>query len=342
MANILFCLFALFSICYAYSYNVSVVSTDATPVLSYLDGSSHYYEVFNPSWVLPTERQPKTGLLARAQNCPSEPGKCVVCLGTNSPSVLLFSEQIKPEPSPTFAPVTGNSIAFAPANIAEAYGTEDPRLAVLPNGTYLLFYTQYGHDEQGNTLVNLALAATEDPTTNTNWTRFGPLFPELPHSKSGALLVRDQPPHYLYWGDTSITVATSDDLVNWTNHEVFIAPRKDSFDSLLVESGPPPMLLSSGDYIFFHNSADNGTVYHPEYVIIDGTDPTKIIQRADAPLLTPSDFTWAQGITPSLCNVPNVIFLEAAHPTEEPDTFRVYFGGSDAVIGTALIHVTYQ
>ena len=38
--------------------------------------------------------------------------------------------------------------------------------------------------------------------------------------------------------------------------EILIQTREASFDSLLVESGPPPMELSSGDYIFFYNSAE--------------------------------------------------------------------------------------
>ena len=38
----------------------------------------------------------------------------------------------------------------------------------------------------------------------------------------------------------------------------------------------------------------------------------------------------------------NVAFIEAAHPTGETDTFRVYFGGADAVIGTAVIKVRYS
>jgi len=322
------------------NYTVEVIASDANPVLSHLAGTSTYYQVFNPSWILPTSTQPKQGLLARAQNCTATPGTCAVCPGMKNPSVMLFSEQTSPEPSPTFAPVSESSIAFSPDGIAEAYGTEDPRIALLPNGTYMLFYTQYGYDASGNTLVNLAIATTTDPTNNNTWTRHGPIFPDLPHSKSGALLYRDEPPHYLYWGDTSITLATSNDLLNWTNHNVFIAPRPNNFDSLLVESGPPPMLLSTGDYIFFHNSADKTLAYHPEWVVINGTDPTQIVQRAEAPLLSPSMFPWAVGTAPNLCNVPNVIFLEAAHPTSATDVFRVYFGGSDDVIGTALIKVT--
>ena len=62
-------------------------------------------------------------------------------------------------------------------------------------------------------------------------------------------------------------------------------------------------------------------------------------QRSDAPLLGPEGSDWQVGLAPALCNVPNVTFLEAAHPTERADEFRVYFGGADTVIGTALIQV---
>lgn len=62
--------------------------------------------------------------------------------------------------------------------------------------------------------------------------------------------------------------------------EIFIETREDHFDSKLVESGPPPLQLSNGDYLFFYNSAtlgwpdEEGSAYHPGWVILDGTDPT--------------------------------------------------------------------
>lgn len=47
------------------------------------------------------------------------------------------------------------------------------------------------------------------------------------------------------------------------------------------------------------------------------------------------------GVSPYACNVPNVVFLEAAHPVEgEKDTFRVFFGAADATIGSATVKVT--
>jgi predicted GH43/DUF377 family glycosyl hydrolase len=45
------------------------------------------------------------------------------------------------------------------------------------------------------------------------------------------------------------------------------------------------------------------------------------------------------GEQPYTCNVQNVAFLEAAHPTDTPDEFRVYFGGADAVIGSAVVQI---
>jgi predicted GH43/DUF377 family glycosyl hydrolase len=68
--------------------------------------------------------------------------------------------------------------------------------------------------------------------------------------------------------------------------------------------------------------------------------PYLITARAPAPLWSPNDYPWMAGNTApgTLCNVPQVAFLEAAHAvTDQPDAFRVYYGGSDAVVGTAVV-----
>ena len=107
--------------------------------------------------------------------------------------------------------------------------------------------------------------------------------------------------------------AVTTDLVNYqTVNDSFITTRKDHFDSFLVESGPPPLQLLDGNYIYFHNSANASTVspgnfgsYNPGWVILDGTDPSKILQRSSVPLLSP-DHGWEQGTKPYECNVHNV------------------------------------
>lgn len=64
--------------------------------------------------------------------------------------------------------------------------------------------------------------------------------------------------------------------------------------------GPPPLLLSTGDYLFFYNSAeigwpdDTNTAYHVGYLILDGKDPTQIKVRSETPLMGP-EYSWEKG-----------------------------------------------
>ena len=118
-----------------------------------------------------------------------------------------------------------------------------------PTTPCLSRYTCYG--KSGGRLCH---ATTRDPTAPYpgNWTRLGAVFGA--GTKSGALLIRPQPPHYLYWGDSRIALATSDDLVTFkTVNDSFITTRPGGFDTVLVEAGPPPLPLSDGNFIFFHN-----------------------------------------------------------------------------------------
>ena len=73
--------------------------------------------------------------------------------------------------------------------------------------------------------------------------------------------------------------------------------------------------------------------------MLDGTDPSKVLARAPVSLWKPDTLPWMAGTAPYTCNVPQVAFLEAAHPAGTADQFRVYFGGADAVLGTALVGV---
>ena len=97
-------------------------------------------------------------------------------------------------------------------------------------------------------------------------------------SKSAALLIGTNNTHHLLWGDTVIRIANSTNLTHWPDiGTVLLAPRPDrhcltqphttahvmscSFDTTLVESGPNPMLLSTGDYLFVYNSANASYAY---------------------------------------------------------------------------------
>ncbi|RYG59889.1 hypothetical protein EON64_19775, partial [archaeon] len=192
--------------------------------------------------------------------------------------------------------------------------------------------------------IFLSLATSPDPTSADRWTKRGAVFPSQPNSKSAALLLRPSAPHYLLWGDSSIRIAQSADPAVWPDvGTVILSPRADHFDSRLVESGPPPLQLSNGDYLFLYNSAqlgwpdDTTTAYHVGWAILDGQNPALVKQRSETPLMGP-ETSWEKGSSPYTCNVPNVVFLEAAY-SMGGDRFKVFFGAADAAIGSAIIEV---
>jgi predicted GH43/DUF377 family glycosyl hydrolase len=80
------------------------------------------------------------------------------------------------------------------------------------------------------------------------------------------------------------------------------------------------------------------------YIIMDGTDPSRIVQRSSAtvPLMAPLDSfgtPWEVGSKHNLCNTGNVIFVPSAVKMAAPGGIRLWFGAADAVVGTAILEV---
>lgn len=343
-------------------YEVRVVEHHSAPEVSYVDGTSSFTLVFNPTFVEASAGTGnRRGLLIRTQNCPADVGgKCVFCGGSEEKASKLTFSEMKLDGS--FVSVDESSVVFGPGDISDTWGTEDPRMVFNPaDNLYYMFYTAYN----GSSIL-LSLATSPDPTNPDKWNRLGAVFPSYQNSKSGALLLHSSSENYLFWGDSSIRVAQSDDPSVWSDiGEIFIETRSDNFDSKLVESGPPPIQLSNGDYLFIYNSAtvgwpdDPASAYHPGWVILDKSNPLTILQRSDKPLMTP-EYTWELGTSPYTCNVPNVIFVEAAtllnHKSVAKqqmdsngqvkylytDYVQVFYGGADAVIGSAIIQIEYE
>ncbi|EOD24686.1 hypothetical protein EMIHUDRAFT_206771 [Emiliania huxleyi CCMP1516] len=293
-------------------------TVDATPVLSFVDGTSRFQQSFNPAWVAPSASTRWTsGLLVRSQNCSAVAGgRCVACAGSGprNASALSFSALLSDDNHTSSAPVFAklSDVVFAPHDAADERGTEDPRLAYDDRtGMYYMFYTAW---------------------SASSWTRHGTVF-EGPH-KSAALLIRAAPPHYLFYGAGEIRVSRSSDLLRWQPGEPFL--RGTAWGNANVEAGPPPLRLADGNYVFFFNSwKAAGSAYQPAWAVLDGDDPTRVLASAASPLWSPASLPWMAGAKPYTCNMPQVAFVEAAHAIGH-DRFRLYFGGADAVVGSAV------
>ncbi|KAM9958404.1 hypothetical protein ACTFIW_001266 [Dictyostelium discoideum] len=260
-------------------------------------------------------------------------------------------------------------------------GAEDPRI-VMVNQTIYMYYTAVNMNGT-NTRAQLALATCDTSLVLTIqdfkqcWELHGPIIEEsIFWSKSAGLLYREnQETQYLFYGDTDIFIATTKDLKNYSTlfnsqsssssssssnsqRETLITTRDSSnyFDSVLVESGPEPLQLSDGNWLYLYNSAQQVTTanqkpnwdiqYNLGFVILNGTNQefnsNSILYRSPTPLFSPtldwelcddsSPFWSTRGLTPL------VVFIEGWMPLGN-DQFLVLYQGCDSVIGTSLITV---
>jgi len=218
-------------------------------------------------------------------------------------------------------------------------------------------YTALNNDPQGHRRAQLALATCEDNCfTKTSWKYYGPLFPSLSWSKSGSLLVHNDTHRYLFFGDSSITIAQTKDLIHYDLSSVaLIRTRSDHFDSVLVEAGPQPFKLSDKNYLFLYNSGRHSTDPNPKHgwdiqynlgwAILNGDDPTQILARSEEPVFSP-ELDWercdnSSGIWASRGLTPLVVFIEGWKKTAE-DTFLVWYQGCDSSMGLAELKVYFS
>jgi predicted GH43/DUF377 family glycosyl hydrolase len=303
-------------------------------------------DIFNPAAVV---REGKVYLVYRAQDDVGRPaGTSRIGLAVSADG-LAFER--RPEP-----------VLFPDDDFMMPYewegGCEDPRVVESEDGTYVMTYTAF----DGAT-ARLAVATSRDLV---HWTKHGLAFGKAAGgrfrdlwSKSGAVVAALQPSgrivgaridgkYWMYWGDTDIFAAASDNLVDWTPIEhdhpaaekaacfkVVVPTRRGRFDSALVEPGPPPLVNSRG-ILFLHNAMNDrlngdGTLPDRAYaggqVLLDAADPTVVLARATAPFFRPESAAEKAG------QVPNVTFLESL--VFYQDRWLLYYGMADSRIGVA-------
>lgn len=190
-------------------------------------------------------------------------------------------------------------------------GVEDPRLVEAPDGTYVLTYTQYNR-----TTYSVGIATSPDLT---HWTKYGPAFGEGSNNKYALLqyksagivterkdnrlvAVKIKGNYWMYWGEGTIRLATSPDLLHWTPVEVaggkpveILRPRRDHFDSTFPETGPPPVLTDAGIVVLYNgkNETEHGdpalgaNAYSMGEALFDRNDPAHLLAQTNHPILKP-------------------------------------------------------
>jgi predicted GH43/DUF377 family glycosyl hydrolase len=247
-------------------------------------------------------------------------------------------------------PIVFSDILLQPVSgQPEECGVEDPRIMMNPfDQTFTMLFTAWNC-----TNPQLAAATTKTPLIASSWQRQGNVWTgsqAQKSSKSGSILYRDTPPHYMLWGDSGIQWASSNDGTSWTKGGPFIMMRSDNFDSNLCEGGPAPLKLSTSDYFYIYNSARSGypsvkpgwdLQYNVGFAILNGSNPLDILYRCDDPILSPV-LDWEVGnSTGTRSLTPDVVFAEGMvpYPNGQENEFLIVYGGADSVLGLAKVSV---
>lgn len=229
-------------------------------------------------------------------------------------------------------------------------GCEDPRIVETERGTYVMTYTQWNQQD--------AILATATSSDLIHWEKHGYVFKDdwrKRWSKSGSIVCRRegerliatkiQDKYWMYWGEGLIHAATSDDLISWKFVKdrdgmpvVVVEPRVGKFDSLIVEAGPPAVITKDGILLLYNgkNSIEKGDpkifphAYSAGQVLLDISNPTKVISRSEECFLTPERPYEMRGQYKG-----GTVFIQGLVPFQ--GNWLLYYGTADSAVAVASI-----
>ena len=275
-------------------------------------------DVFNPAIV---NKNGKIYMLYRAQDKTGKPA------GTSRIGLAVSDDGLhfKRMPKPVLYPAND---AFK--KYEWEGGCEDPRVVRDDKGMYYMMYTAYD-----STTARLFVATSLDLLT---WKKHGSVFNKayngkyaLKWSKSGSVVskyvdgepvaVKIKGKYWMYWGDSQIWCATSDDLINWTPVEMKNGEQPpvklrgqaltipdlksdgvthkgtECLTATWLESGPPAVVTDRGILLLYNSmnevsfgdkSLPEGS-YNASQVLFDKNDPTKIANRMKTYFFKPAE-----------------------------------------------------
>lgn len=292
-------------------------------------------DVFNPAAVV---RDGKVFMIFRAEDVIGKhAGTSRLGLATSDDGLHFIKEA-----SPVFYPDNDSMKAYEWEG-----GVEDPRIVEAPDGRYIMTYTAY----DGN-LARLCLASSTDLRV---WVKHGLVLQgsyKDTWSKSGAIVAKQagekivaekvNGKYWMYFGDTDLFIASSEDLISWTPVEEngrlksVLRPRAGYFDSRLVESGPYALVTEPGILLLYNgmNLDSDGDprlapgAYCAGQALFDKDDPTLLVDRLGQYFMMPDKPYEVEGQVNQVC------FIEGMVPFR--DKWFLYYGTADSRIAVAV------
>jgi len=217
---------------------------------------------------------------------------------------------------------------FEPKEEYERFGCEDPRITPI-DGKYYITYTALSNKAWSGSGNRVALATTKD---FRSFERHGIILPDM-ENKDAVIFPEKVKGKYIMYHRImpDIWIAYSDDLIEWTGHKKVMEPRERLWDCKKIGAGAPPVKTEKGWLLFYHG-VDDERFYRLGIALFDLEDPSKLIARQEEPILGPEEKWELEG------DVSKVVFNCGV--AEIDDTYYVYYGGADTVIGVATVSKT--
>lgn len=230
-------------------------------------------------------------------------------------------------------------------------GVEDPRIIQSEEGNFIMTYTAY----DGKT-ARMSIASSKDLI---HWNKHGLILKGDKYkehwSKSGAIITQRkgnqqiakkiEGKYWLYFGDTNLFMASSDNLIDWTpledeEKETLISvlhPRRGYFDSRLVEPGPYALYDENKGILLIYNASNAANFNDPDLpkftyaagqALFNPTAPYKLEKRTQSYFIYPDKDYEKVGEVNDVCFVEGLVYFN--------DKWFLYYGTADSKIAVAV------
>lgn len=212
-------------------------------------------------------------------------------------------------------------------------GCEDPRITKIDDTLYVT-YTAY----DGTNPPRVALTSIKESdflARKWNWSQAKLISPPGVDDKDACIVKMSKGDGYIafhrlgnaMWMDKLKNLEFPD--VKYLSGEIIAQARIDSWDNVKIGIAAPPLFTPHGWVLLYHAVSNPGFAYKIGAMLLDSSDPKKIVARSSQPLLEPEMLYETQG------QVQNVVFGCGAVVRE--NTIFLYYGGGDSVVCVATI-----
>ena len=230
-------------------------------------------------------------------------------------------------------------------------GVEDPRIVQSETGSYIMTYTAY----DGKT-ARMSIASSKDLI---HWEKHGLILKDDKYkdywSKSGSIVtqrmgnqqvaVKIKGTYWMYFGDTNLFMATSEDLIHWTPLEdaekgtpvSVLNPRSGYFDSRLVEPGHYALYDENKGILLIYNASNAANFNDPELpkftyaagqALFNAEAPYKLEKRTRSYFIYPDKEYEKVGEVNEVCFVEGLVYFN--------NQWFLYYGTADSKIAVAV------